>query len=49
MLQLQSGAVLSVMRRRLRQAFENETVFTIGVIGFGILPIAMLLALLAVR
>jgi hypothetical protein len=34
------------MRQRLRQIFENETAFTVGVICLGFLPIAMMLAAL---
>jgi hypothetical protein len=37
------------MHQRLRQIFENETVFTIGVIGLGLLPVAMMLAALLMK
>jgi hypothetical protein len=34
------------MRRRLRQIFENETMFTGGVICLGLLSVAMMLIVL---
>jgi hypothetical protein len=37
------------MRRRLRQIFENEAAFTIGVICLGFLPVAMMLAALFIK
>lgn len=37
------------MRRRLRQTFANETVFTVIVTCFGLLPVAVLLVALFVR
>jgi hypothetical protein len=37
------------MRRRLRETFENEAVFTVGVICLGLLPVAMTIAVLFVK
>jgi hypothetical protein len=37
------------MYRRLTQTFENETAFTVGVISLGLLPVAILLAVLFFR
>jgi hypothetical protein len=52
MLWLQSGAVLAGgldVHRRLRQTFENETVFAAAVICLGLLPVAILVAVLFIR
>jgi len=38
-----------MMHRNLRQAFENERLFTIGVIGLGLVPVAILLIVLLDR
>jgi len=37
------------MHRNLRQAFENERLFTIGVIGLGMVPVALLVIVLLER
>jgi hypothetical protein len=37
------------MLQRFRHFFENETAFTIGVIGLGLLPVAMTLAALFMK
>jgi hypothetical protein len=37
------------MYRRIARIFENETAFTLGVIGLGLLPVAVVLAVLFVR
>jgi hypothetical protein len=37
------------MRRRLRQIFESEAAFTVGVICLGLLPVAMMLAALFIK
>jgi hypothetical protein len=34
------------MLQRFRHIFENETAFTVGVICLGLLPVAMVLAVL---
>ena len=51
MLRLQRRVVLAgwPMRRRLRQIFENEAAFTIGVICLAFLPVAMMLAALFIK
>jgi len=37
------------LRRRLAQVLENETVFIVGVICLGLLPVAMMLAVLFLK
>jgi len=52
MLRLQTRVVLvgerNAMHRCLRQTFENETAFTIGVISLGFLGVGMAVAVLFV-
>ena len=37
-----------MLRRRLEQAFENQTAFRIGVFGLALAPVLMVLAVLFV-